>query len=81
LQRVGSMSEERFTEAVLRRYSWSVSSSEAASEDTVRAAMIQGALQPRRAGEMPAWESNAAVRAGVGRMFRYLNRQAADQPR
>lgn len=81
LQRVRSMSEERFTEAVLRRYSWSLSSSEAASEDAVRAAMIEGALRPRRAGEMPVWESNAAVRAGVGRILGYLNQQADSQPR
>ena len=82
LQRIGGMSEDRFTNAVLRRYAWGLSATEAASEDVVRQAMMQGALRPRPgSAEMPAWESSAAVRNGVGQIFRYLESQAASQRR
>ena len=82
LQRVGGMSEDRFVNAVLRRYSWGLSATEATSEDAVRDAMMRGVLQPRSgSAEMPAWQSSDAVRGGVGKIFRYLNSQASSQRR
>ena len=80
LQRVGGMSEDRFTNAVLRRYAWGLSATEASSEDAVRDAMMRGVLQPRSgSAEMPAWQSSDAVRGGVSKIFRYLSSQVASQ--
>jgi mono/diheme cytochrome c family protein len=82
LQRVKGMSEDRFTEAVLRRYSWSVPSTESGQETAPREAMARGLLQRRiTGGGMPAWEGHPEVQAGVRQLFRYLDMQARQAAR
>lgn len=77
--RVRGMSEERFREAVLRRYAWTVPAAEAASPEAAREALLAGLVQPRApgAGAMPAWEGNPEVRSGVDALYRFLAAKAA----
>jgi mono/diheme cytochrome c family protein len=76
LQRIKGMSEDRFSSTVLRRYAWTVPSSESGSEAAVRQAMLRGLLEPRSTAAMPAWEGNAAVANGVKEIFGYLQGEA-----
>ena len=77
LQRVGGMSEPRFTEAVLRRYAWNIAAADATSPDAARQALLGSVLQQRPdPNAMPAWEGNDAVRSGIGTLYRYLGDQA-----
>ncbi|NML16608.1 c-type cytochrome [Azohydromonas caseinilytica] len=77
LPRVAGMSEARFTEAVLRRYSWTIAATDAASPDAARQALLGGVLQPRPdPSTMPAWEHDLTVRSGVGQLYRYLDAEA-----
>ena len=82
LPRVAGMSQERFTEAVLRRYSWTIAAADAGSPDAARQALLGGVLQPRPdPAAMPAWEHEATVRAGIGDLYRYLDAEARRAPR
>ena len=82
LRRVRGMSQDRFVEAVLRRYTWSVPSSEAGSEAAVRDAMTRGLLERNPEGSaMPAWEGVSIVRSGVDDLFKYLAAQATKDMR
>ena len=79
LSRVRGMSRDRFAEAVLRRYSWSVPAGEAAGEGALREAMLRGLLQRNaqpRSGAMPAWEGVTTVRLEVDKLFGYLETRA-----
>lgn len=76
LQRIKGMSEDRFSSTVLRRYAWTVPSSESGSEAAVRQAMLRGLIEPRSTTAMPAWEGNAAVANGVKEIFGYLQGEA-----
>ena len=73
LPRVKEMNESRFVETVLRRYTWIVPSSEAASETGSREAMIEQILQGKK-GEtaMPAWEGEPSVNASILDLYKYL---------
>ncbi len=73
-RRVRTMSEDAFVAAVLQRYRFGISAAEAGSESSAREAMLRGVLGRREgAGEMPAWQSNAAVAAGVRNLYAFLN--------
>lgn len=77
VQRVVGMSEEGFTEAVLRRYAWTIAATEAADPQAARQALLDSVVQPRSdANAMPAWQDNPAVRAGIAQLYRYLDAQA-----
>jgi hypothetical protein len=73
LPRVKEMNESRFVETVLRRYTWIVPSSEAASETGSREAMVEQILQGKK-GEtvMPAWEGEPSVNASILDLYKYL---------
>lgn len=82
LQRVGGMSEERFTEAVLRRYAWTIAATDATSPDTVRQALLDSLVQPRTdSTAMPAWQDSAVVRSSIAQLYRYLDAQARQTAR
>jgi cytochrome c553 len=77
LPRVEEMSESKFVRTVLHRYSWVVSSSEAAGESGAREAFIEQVLQGKR-GEvaMPAWENEPSVKASIVDLYGYLKARA-----
>ena len=76
-RRVAGMSEEAFTAAVLQRYRFGISAAEAGSESSAREAMLRGVLTRREgAAEMPAWQSNAAVEAGIKPLYAWLKAPA-----
>lgn len=81
LRRVAGMSQERFVEAVLHRYSWTLPAVEAGGETTaLREAMARGLIERRAdAAAMPAWSSDPAVRDGVGQLYRHLRDLAKAQ--
>ncbi|WP_029001382.1 c-type cytochrome [Azohydromonas australica] len=82
LQRVGGMSEARFTEAVLRRYAWTIAATEAADPQAARQALLDSVVQPRADGHaMPAWQDNPAVRSGIAQLYRYLDTRARQAAR
>lgn len=71
------MSEERFTEAVLRRYAWTIGATDAADPQAARQALLDSVVQPRSDGNaMPAWQDNLAVRSGIAQLYRYLDMRA-----
>ncbi len=72
-RRVAGMSEDAFAAAVLQRYRFGIAAADAGSESAAREAMLRGVLTRRDgAGEMPAWQSNAAVAANVKAIHAYL---------
>jgi hypothetical protein len=73
LVRLKTMDEPQFVDAVLRRYGWALSGSEARGESGSRDALIQ-ALIERKDGEvrMPAWEGEPAVNAHMDDLYQFL---------
>jgi mono/diheme cytochrome c family protein len=72
-QRVKGMSEDAFGAAVLQRYRFSVPASEAGGESAAREAMMRGALTRREdSADMPAWQSQPAVAAGIRNLYAFL---------
>jgi mono/diheme cytochrome c family protein len=82
LQRVVGMSQERFTEAVLRRYAWTIAATDTASPDTARQALLDSVVQPRTdRTAMPAWQDSPLVRSGIAQLYLYLDAQARQTAR
>lgn len=73
-RRVKGMSEDGFVAAVLQRYRFTIPAAEAGSESSAREALLRGLLTRREgADDMPAWQSNPAVAAGVRNLYAFLN--------
>jgi mono/diheme cytochrome c family protein len=73
LPRVKEMNESKFVETVLRRYTWLVPSSEAASETGSREAMVEQVLQGKKGvTAMPSWEGEPSVNASILDLYKYL---------
>ena len=75
LPRVEEMNQRKFTNVVLRRYDWTVQSSDVGG---MREALIEDVLQRKQGNvTMPAWESEPSVEANIIDLFAYLKARAA----
>lgn len=80
LERVKPMDEKRFASAVLSRYGWAMSGSEAQGESGARDQMLQAILERKEgAVRMPAWESEPEVNAHMDDLYQYLKARSSGQ--
>ena len=77
LPRVKEMSESTFVETVLRRYTWIVPSSEAASETGSGETLVEQVLQGTKGTSiMPPFDGVPAVKASILDLYKYLRARA-----
>jgi len=74
LPRVEEMNQRRFVNLVLRRYDWTIGSSE---QELAGQALIEDVLTRRRGDvTMPAWEDEPSIKANILDLYAYLRARA-----
>jgi hypothetical protein len=68
------MNQRRFVNLVLRRYDWTIGSSE---QELAGQALIEDVLTRRRGDvTMPAWEDEPSIKANILDLYAYLRARA-----